>query len=129
MRPQTSPIWEPTSVEPVNEMTGSRVLDHGVADLRAEAVHELDHVRRQAGLEQHLDEERDGVRHVLGRLEDDAVAADERGNIFQVGMASGKLNGVMRPATPMGRRYVMAHLSRSSLGTVWPKRRRPSTAA
>ena len=26
------------------------------------------------------------------------------GNIFQVGMASGKLKGVMRPHTPMGRR-------------------------
>ena len=28
----------------------------------------------------------------------------ERGNIFQVGMASGKLKGVMSPHTPIGRR-------------------------
>ena len=32
------------------------------------------------------------------------------GNIFQVGMASGKLKGVMRPQTPMGRRTLIAHL-------------------
>ena len=51
------------------------------------------------------------------------------GNIFQVGMAIGKLNGVMIPATPIGRRKLIAHLLRSSLGTVWPKRRRPSVAA
>ncbi len=51
------------------------------------------------------------------------------GNIFQVGIASGKLNGVIRPVTPIGRRYVIAHLSRSSEGTVCPKRRRPSVAA
>jgi hypothetical protein len=51
------------------------------------------------------------------------------GNIFQVGMASGKLNGVMSPQTPMGRRTLMAHLLASSDGTVWPKRRRPSTPA
>ena len=40
------------------------------------------------------------------------------GNIFQVGMAIGKLNGVMMPQTPIGRRKLIAHLFRSSLGTV-----------
>jgi aldehyde dehydrogenase (NAD+) len=51
------------------------------------------------------------------------------GNAFQVGIAIGKLKGVMSPQTPIGRRYVIAHLFRSSLGTTWPKRRRPSVAA
>jgi hypothetical protein len=40
------------------------------------------------------------------------------GNIFHVGIA-----------TPMGRRHVIAHFDRSSLGTVCPNKRRPSVAA
>ena len=55
------------------------------------------------------------------RLEDARVSADAApGNIFHVGMASGKLNGVMMPATPIGRRKLIAHLFGSSLGTVRP---------
>ena len=46
-----------------------------------------------------------------------AFPQSSAGNIFQVGMASGKLNGVMSPTRPIGRRYVMAHLERSSDGT------------
>jgi len=51
------------------------------------------------------------------------------GNIFHVGIASGKLNGVMSPATPIGRRKLIAHLLRSSEGTVRPNSRRPSVWA
>ena len=51
------------------------------------------------------------------------------GNIFQVGIAIGKLNGVMSPATPIGRRKLIAHLLRSSEGTVRPNSRRPSVWA
>jgi hypothetical protein len=51
------------------------------------------------------------------------------GKIFQVGIAIGKLNGVMIPHTPMGRRKVIAHLSGSSEGTVKPNARRHSAAA
>ena len=51
------------------------------------------------------------------------------GNIFHVGIAIGKLNGVMMPHTPIGRRKLIAHLFRSSLGTVWPKSCRPTVAA
>ena len=58
-----------------------------------------------------------------------AFPQSSAGNIFQVGIASGKLNGVMMPHRPIGRRKLMAHLFRSSLGTVWPKSRRPSVAA
>ena len=58
-----------------------------------------------------------------------AFPQSSAGNIFQVGIAIGKLNGVMSPTTPMGRRKLIAHLLRSSLGTVCPKSRRPSDAA
>jgi hypothetical protein len=51
------------------------------------------------------------------------------GRIFQEGTAIGKLKGVMRPATPIGRRNDIAHLRGSSDGTVCPKRWRPSVAA
>ena len=51
------------------------------------------------------------------------------GNIFQVGMARGKLNGAMIPATPIGRRKLMAHLFAISLGTVRPASWRPTVAA
>ena len=56
------------------------------------------------------------------------LPATRAGIIFQAGMAMGKFHGVMRPATPIGSRTLMAHLSGSSLGTVSPKRRRPSPA-
>jgi hypothetical protein len=62
-------------------------------------------------------------------LKTTAFPQSSAGNIFHVGMASGKLKGVMMPATPIGRRKLIAHLLRSSLGTVCPKRRRPSVAA
>ena len=50
------------------------------------------------------------------------------GIIFQHGMAIGKFQGVMSPATPMGSRMLIAHLSGSSEGTVSPNIRRPSPA-
>ena len=50
------------------------------------------------------------------------------GIIFQHGIAIGKFQGVMMPATPIGWRIDMAHLSGSSLGTVSPNIRRPSPA-
>jgi hypothetical protein len=50
------------------------------------------------------------------------------GMLFQQGMAMGKFQGVMMPATPIGSRTLIAHLSGSSEGVVSPKRRRPSPA-
>ena len=131
MRPHVSPTMRPVSVDPVNEMTGiERMVHDRRAGRLAQPVHELDHLGRQPGLEQDLDEHVPGVRHVLGGLEDARVSAHAApGNIFQVGIAIGKLNGVMMPATPIGRRKLIAHLLRISLGTVWPNSRRPSLAA
>ncbi len=50
------------------------------------------------------------------------------GIIFQHGMAIGKFQGVMIPATPSGWRTLIAHLSGSSDGVVSPNIRRPSPA-
>ena len=50
------------------------------------------------------------------------------GIIFQQGIAIGKFQGVMMPATPSGWRMLIAHLSGSSDGTVSPAIRRPSPA-
>ena len=47
---------------------------------------------------------------------------------FQDGIATGKFHGVIAPTTPIGWRTLMFHLSRSSDGVVWPKRRLPSPA-
>ena len=56
-----------------------RVLDDGRPRLLPGAVHQVHDLGGAARLEQDLDEERAGVRHVLGGLEDDAVPARERG--------------------------------------------------
>ena len=50
------------------------------------------------------------------------------GIIFQEGIAMGKFQGVMRPATPTGMRTDIWNLSGSSDGVVWPNWRRPSPA-
>ncbi len=50
------------------------------------------------------------------------------GIVFQHGIAIGKFQGVMIPATPSGWRMLIAHLSGSSDGTVSPAIRRPSPA-
>ena len=50
------------------------------------------------------------------------------GIIFQHGIAIGKFQGVMIPATPIGSRIDIAHLSGSSEGVVSPNSRRPSPA-
>ncbi len=48
------------------------------------------------------------------------------GQSFQEGIAIGKFQGVIAPTTPTGIRTLIMNLSRSSLGVVWPNRRRPS---
>ena len=43
-------------------------------------------------------------------LKTTALPQSSAGNVFHVGIAIGKLNGVMRPHTPIGRRMLIAHL-------------------
>jgi hypothetical protein len=71
-----------------------------------------------ASLEQDLDEYSASCGTSSAGLKTHAFPQTSAGNIFQVGIASGKLNGVMMPATPIGRRKLIAHLLRNSLGTV-----------
>ena len=67
------------------------------------AVHDVEHARRQPGLEEELG---DAQRHrgvALGRLQDERVAGrDAPGPIFHSGIIAGKLNGVMPATTPSG---------------------------
>ena len=55
-----------------------------------------------------------------------ALPHSSAGTRYQDGTATGKLPAVMIAATPTGLRNVNSCLSGSSLGTVWPYRRRPS---
>src|SRR5918992_2912035 len=55
------------------------MLDDRSAYRLAGPVHELNHVRRQASLEEHLDEYGRRVRDILGGLEHDSVPTHQRG--------------------------------------------------
>jgi hypothetical protein len=95
----------PVSVEPVKEMTGIvRVGDDRGADLLAEPVHQVDDA---GGIPASSSTSTSSVE-VCGTssagLRITLFPQTSAGNIFQVGIASGKLNGVMSPATPIGRR-------------------------
>ena len=64
----------------------------------------------------------------LAGLKTTVLPATRAGIIFQHGIAIGKFQGVMIPATPIGWRMLIAHLSGSSDGTVSPNILRPSPA-
>ena len=64
----------------------------------------------------------------LAGLNTTVLPVTSAGIIFQHGIAIGKFQGVMIPATPIGWRMLIAHLSGSSDGTVSPNIRRPSPA-
>ncbi len=64
----------------------------------------------------------------LAGLNTTVLPVTSAGMIFQHGIAIGKFHGVMIPATPIGWRIDIAHLSGSSDGTVSPCIRRPSPA-
>ena len=64
----------------------------------------------------------------LAGLKTTVLPVTSAGIIFQHGMAIGKFQGVMIPATPSGWRMLIAHLSGSSDGVVSPNIRRPSPA-
>ena len=130
IRPQVSPINDPVAVEPVKETTGTSGCS--TSALPADAPRPCTSWMTSGG--RPASSSSSTRRWVVWGTSSDglmitAFPQSSAGNIFQVGMASGKLNGVMSPATPIGRRKLMAHLARSSEGTVCPKRRRPSVAA
>ncbi len=55
------------------------VRDDRRAHRLPDSMHQLDHLRREPRLEHHLHEDRAGVRHILGGLEDAGVSADQCG--------------------------------------------------
>ena len=55
-----------------------RVTDERRADLLADALHEVEHARREPGLDRQVGEQRARQRRPLGRLEDHGVAGGQR---------------------------------------------------
>ena len=119
MRPHVSPTKRPVSVLPVNEMTGTWGCSTSAFPTTSPmpCTSWITSGGRPASI-------RISTSTVLvcgtssACLRITALPHRSAGNAFHVGMASGKLNGVMRPHTPIGRRMLIAHLVASSLGTV-----------
>src|ERR1019366_9831958 len=129
VRPHASPILLPVSVEPVNDTSATS----GCATIAAPAS-PLPCTRLITSGGTPASRRISTNRWpVIGTseagLNTQALPHTSAGKIFHVGIASGKLNGVMIPATPIGRRKLIAHLFLSSLGTVCPNNLRPSVAA
>ena len=82
-----------------------RMLDQRLPHRLAPAVDQLDHLGRESRLEQDLHQQMHRVRHVLRRLDDHRVPAEQRGeHLPGREWRCGKLNGVISPTTPIGRR-------------------------
>ena len=128
--PPPSSTSTPVSREPVSVITRtSGWRTSRSPTVLAAAVDDVDDARRDARLGQQLDEalrERAACRSA--GLRTTVLPQTSAGTIFQDGIAIGKFHGVIAPTTPIGMRTLMFHLSRSSDGVVWPKRRRPSPA-
>ncbi len=105
IRPQISPICEPVSVDPVNEMTGTS----GCSTIARPTISPRPCTSCTAS----------GGNPASSRISTNRLAVwgtssagfrmtafpqARAGNIFHVGMAIGKLKGVIIPATPIGRR-------------------------
>ncbi len=129
-RPAVSAMRLPVAPLPVKLMTGTSGLStRAMPAVLTRSGDQVDDARRQAGLLQQLHEEQaaqPGVSDAGLRMT--VLPLMSAGIIFQHGMAIGKFQGVMSPATPMGSRMLIAHLSGSSEGTVSPNSRRPSPA-
>src|ERR1035437_6476745 len=128
-RPHSPPTLLPVSVEPVNDTRATS----GCATIAAPASPLPCTRLMTSGGRPASSRISTNKCPVIGTssagLNTQAFPRTSAGNIFHVGIASGKLNGVMIPATPIGRRKLIAHLFRNSLGTVCPNNLRPSVAA
>ena len=88
------PTVRPTSDEPVKEMAWTLgVLDDAGADLGAGSGDDVDHARRNSGIDQRLDQIEGGERGVHGGLDDAGVAADQRGQELPGGDGHGEVPG------------------------------------
>ena len=130
IRPQVAPMIAPVSVEPVKEITV--IAGCSTIALPTTEPSPCTSCTASGGspASRRISTSRWAVCGTSSAgLKITAFPHSSAGNIFQVGIASGKLNGVMSPARPIGRRKLIAHLWRSSDGTVRPNSRRPSVCA
>ena len=93
------PTMRPTSVEPVKEINRTcRVIDERRARLFAAPGDDVEHARRHARLFASFDEVVGRKRRVFGGLDDDGVAADERGHDLPRGNRHREIPGRYQPA-------------------------------
>ena len=66
------------------------------------AIDDVEHAGRQAGFHQQFGQAHRHRRIALRRLENEGIAAGDRGANIHIGIIAGKLNGVMPATTPSG---------------------------
>ncbi len=105
IRPQVSPIFEPTPVEPVNEITGTSGCSTITLPTRLPVPWTSCTASGCTPASTRISTSSVAVCGTSwAGLKTTAFPLTSAGKIFQVGIAIGKLNGVMIPHTPMGRR-------------------------
>ncbi len=103
--PQVAPMMDPVSVEPVNEITGTSpcsIIARPTTDPWP-CTSCTTSGGKPASMSTSMSKCPVCGTSSAG-LKITAFPHSSAGNIFQVGIASGKLNGVISPATPIGRR-------------------------
>ena len=99
----------------------ARILDERLARLRAEALDDVQHARRQPGLGREAREERARVSGVSSEaFSTAALPQRSAGKTFQATFAIGVFAAMISPATPSGWRMVMACRFGVALGIVLP---------
>jgi hypothetical protein len=68
----------------------------------ANAVDQVEHARRQAGLVDHFSQQQRRQRRALGRFEHDRATGRQCGGTSSITWFIGQFHGVIRSATPMG---------------------------
>jgi Mg-chelatase subunit ChlD len=92
----------PVAVEPVNEMARTSGWRHSGSPASAVAVHDVEHARRDAGLQRQLAQARGGQRRQLAHLQHRRVAEGQAGATFQVAVMKGTFHGLISAHTPTG---------------------------
>ncbi len=120
-------IQWPTSLEPVKEMalTG-RGIDERAAEFPARSGDEVDHAFRHAGLVKRFDDAPGAERRDGSGLDDDGVAADQRGRHLPGGNGDGEVPGRDEADHADGLRMAKVWTRSRSEGVRMPPAREPS---
>jgi len=103
--PQVAPMIDPVSVDPVKEMTGTSACSTIALPTTEPSPWISCTTSGGSPASSKISTRRCAVCGTSSAgLKITAFPHNKAGNIFHVGIASGKLNGVMSPATPIGRR-------------------------